>query len=251
MNLAQTKRWEEYWAGKTVASSDIASHQRIASVASQMLGDIETAHVVLDLGAGDGHLTGRIAECMSTPPPAIMVASDLSASALSEHWRGPTSISRVVCDASKLPFKSESMTVVLSFGYASVASYFDPTIQAEINRVLTPGGRLISDFRNSFSLWMVAMRPHWFAKSVIRYLGFGKHHYHVGGIGLKRYFGQARLQLVARRYLLGFLPLNLLGWQTLVRLDRLLDRLHLNRLLGRIFVARFDKQVDLGVSGEG
>lgn len=251
MNLAPERRWDDYWAGKKSTSSDLASHQRMASVASQMLGDTETAHAVLDLGAGDGHLTGHIAECMPTPHPAIMVASDLSASALSEHWRGPEGVYRVVCDASRLPFKSESMTVVLSFGYASVASYFDPSIQAEINRVLAPDGRLISDFRNSFSLWMVLVKPHWFAKSVTRYLGFGKRHYHVGAIGLRRYFSHARLQLVSRRYLLGFLPLNLFSWQALVRFDQLLDRFHLNRLLGRIFIARFDKQADLGDSGKG
>jgi len=101
----------------------------VSMVASLSSGDVET---VLDVGAGTGHLLGRLASAI----PVEGWATDISVPAVRFGSRRWPDLSWVVANGHRnLPFDDEAFAFVLS----SVG----PKNPQEFHRILTPGGRLL------------------------------------------------------------------------------------------------------------
>lgn len=109
---------------------------------------------ILDLGCGNG----RVMELLMAAGCDV-VGVDLAAGALAaaRAYLGPGA-PLVQSDAFRLGLASASFDVVLSLGYASVASY--PGVQQEVARVLRPGGVALVDFRH-VSLYHLPLLPRW------------------------------------------------------------------------------------------
>jgi SAM-dependent methyltransferase len=147
--VGQRGKWERFWDEPTLVPN--ATHLLAAQIVLDMLraeGFPARALRVLDLGCGTGQVLALIqrAGCRT-------VGTDLAAGALqaARGALGPGAY-LVQSDAYNQGILDESFDAVVSLGYASVGSY--QGVQAEIARVLRPGGVALIDFRR-FGLYHV------------------------------------------------------------------------------------------------
>ena len=101
---------------------------------------VRPSNLVLELGAGAGLHTRALLQT-----GAQVTASDISSNSLSllkqRFQSTPGNLKTVVADMESLPFEASSFDVITSAGSLS---YGDPqVVDAEIRRVLRPGGMLI------------------------------------------------------------------------------------------------------------
>jgi ubiquinone/menaquinone biosynthesis C-methylase UbiE len=191
---------------------------------------------VLDLGCGHGDLTPFL---LAEPHLAIS-ALDVSAAALRQfqartegHFAGRLALVRG--SVYELPFPDGIFDAVVSFGYASAASY--EGAEREVARVLRPGGVAIIDYASP-SLYHWLATPSATLRWYRRFREPGPATYHFGRAGLREHFAPVGLRLEAVRYLNAYPPLARvarLRWSG--TLDRWLAWLA-GPLLGRVLLAR-------------
>ena len=237
--------WDRFWRRPAAARGRALTVRRTAEVARDLLGP-DLARLgpgrtlrVLDLGCGDGDLTlALLAE-----PGLDLVALDFSAVALGrfvERRRGcvgardrPALLRGSVYE---LPFRDGTFDAVVSFGYASAASYVG--VAPEVARVLRPGGAAIVDFANpSLYHWLAAPRAtlRWYR----RFRDPRSAQYHFGHRGLAAHFAPAGLALEAVGYLNAYPPLGPLASLPFApSADRLLARTF-GPALGRVLLVKF------------
>lgn len=235
--------WNEYCLDRVRRATHLFSNNAAFSLLMRYYNDrMPEKLCILDLGCGDGSLTNLFAESLLSMGVGVtVVGCDLSSTALL-NARSSTQSHRVTflqVDANQLPFRDQTFHGVMSFGYASVASYHDSRIQRELFRTIKPGGWLIVDFRNILSLYFIFFRPLWIVKWLMRFFGFGKRQYHLSTLGVTGYFSRYGFKTHSMQFLLSFPPLPHLPPLILMGTERLVDRLHLRRLFGRIFLVLF------------
>lgn len=127
----------------------------------------DSKELVLEVAAGTGHTTELLKEC-----GANYISCDLTEAMLRQaRERLGIDLPLVRCDANRLPFPDEKFDVVVSTRFLHLFPLdFQVRILAEMIRVLKPGGRLVVDFDNLTSRWLLAV-PH-FIYNVIRYRRF-------------------------------------------------------------------------------
>ena len=146
------RKWEAFWHGPRVeaeATHRISAELVLAALRAERL---VGRPCLLDLGCG----SGRIMELLGQGGCEV-VGLDLAAGALqaARERLGPEG--RLLRgDAFHLPFADASFEAIVSLGYASVGSY--PGVQAELARVLRPGGLALIDFRR-FGLYHLPFLP--------------------------------------------------------------------------------------------
>jgi demethylmenaquinone methyltransferase/2-methoxy-6-polyprenyl-1,4-benzoquinol methylase len=154
-------------AGRYDFTNDVMSgglHRRWKRLAVHVAA-IEHDHVVLDLAAGTGDLSLRVAGSRhDAPSGGVVIAGDLTLPML-KHGRGRARAENVGwlgCDAMHLPIRNASVDRVL-VGYG-LRNFPDlGACLSEIRRVLRPGGRLVSlDFGRA--------EPAWLDRAYLRYL---------------------------------------------------------------------------------
>lgn len=246
MTVQRKKHWEKYWTEFSVDAATRATYFLTAQIASNFIQASfgKGKLCILDLGCGRGDIARLLYSFLSQSGYNVrIIGVDISAKALYIFCESNAhNLCAVLGDASRLPFRDEIFDVVVSFGYASVASYMVSEIQREIHRILKPTGILICDFRNILSLYFVLLKPHWIFKHFRRFLGFEKPSYHFGTLGIKRYFAQFHLNLRKVVFTNSFPPVSADSLEKLLKnFDRLVNRMRLGRLLGRISIAAFEK----------
>lgn len=143
-------------AGRYDLTNDVMSaglHRRWKRLVVD-LADVRPGHVVLDLAAGTGDLSLRLAERQGDG--GLVIAGDLTIEMM-RHGRtrdGGASIRWLGCDAMALPLADASVDrVVVSYGLRNFPD-LDPSI-GEIRRVLRPGGRFVAlDFGRAEPAWL-------------------------------------------------------------------------------------------------
>jgi ubiquinone/menaquinone biosynthesis C-methylase UbiE len=246
--------WDQFWQRPLAATGRRLTCQRTAEETLQLL-QPELARLpsggrlrVLDLGCGHGDLTPLLLE----ESRLEIVAVDLSAAALGQFrarlgGQLPDRLRLARASVYELPFADGAFDVVMSFGYASAASYAGA--EHEVARVLRPGGVAVIDFVSpSLYRWLAA--PQATYRWLRRYRDPAQEQYHFGRLGMREHFGPAGLQLEAVRYLNAYPPLERLAGQPWsAALDRLLSRT-LGPALGRVLLARLRRR-PTGVSAAG
>ncbi len=234
--------WDDFWARPLAATGRALTCRRTAEEALRLLAPmLEQASVsapprVLDLGCGHGDLT----PFLLAEPRLTISALDVSAAALRQFQarcagRFDGRLALVRGSVYELPFPDAAFDVVVSFGYASAASY--DGAEREVARVLRPGGVAIIDYASpSLYHWIGA--PGATCRWYRRFRAPGQVTYHFGRAGLREHFAPAGLRLEAVRYLNAYPPLERIarhGWSG--TLDRWLARLA-GPILGRVLLAR-------------
>jgi SAM-dependent methyltransferase len=237
--------WDAFWSRPLAARGRALTCRRTAEETLGLL-EPELRRVppggrmrVLDLGCGHGDLTPLLLH----DPRLEIVGTDLSAAALGQFrarlgGRLSERLSLARASVYELPFPDAAFDVVVSFGYASAASYEGAEFEAA--RVLRPGGVAVVDFANpSLYHWLAAPQATW--RWLQRFRDAGEAQYHFGRLGLREPFGPAGLRLEAVRYLNAYPPLEwLAGHPWSRRFDRMGARVG-GRLLGRVLLARLRK----------
>lgn len=238
--------WDEFWRRPLAATGRALTCRRTAEEALQLLATQLDRLApggrlrVLDLGCGHGDLTPLLLD----EPRLEIVGLDLSAAALSQFrarngaWLPPNQASRLALTRAsvyELPFADGTFDVVVSFGYASAASY--DGAEWEVARVLRPGGVAVVDFANpSLYHWLAAPRPTW--RWLQRYRDPAESQYHFGRLGLRHHFSSAGLRLETIRFVNAYPPLErLAGRSWSAALDRRMAALA-GPVLGRVLLAR-------------
>jgi SAM-dependent methyltransferase len=238
--------WDEFWRRPLQARGRALTCRRTAEVALGLLApDLDRLAPgrrlrVLDLGCGHGDLTPLLLD----DPRLEIVALDLSAGALAQFRARlgtslPDRLTLARASVYELPFPDAAFDVVVSFGYASAASY--EGAEREVARVLRPGGVAVVDFANpSLYHWLAAPGPTW--RWLRRYRDPAQAQYHFGWRGLRRHFAPAGLLLETIRYLNAHPPLERIAGQPWsAALDRGLAALW-GPLLGRVLLARLRRE---------
>lgn len=234
--------WDAFWRRPPAATGRALTRRRTAEEALRLLGPALARLPsgrrlrVLDLGCGPGDLT----LLLLAEPRLEIVALDLSAAALGQ-FRAPLAaapperLALVRASVYELPFASASFDAVVSFGYASAASY--DGAEHELARVLRPGGVAVVDFVSpSLYRWLASPLPTW--RWLGRFRDPAQAQYHFGRFGLARHFAPVGLRLEAIRYLNAYPPLERLAAQPwCAALDRALAAA-VGPLLGRVLLAR-------------
>ena len=238
--------WDEFWARPLAATGRSLTCRRTAEEALRLLAP-ELRGLppggclrVLDLGCGHGDLTLELLRDARLE----IVALDLSAAALGQfrarvvaqgddRLSGRLALARA--SVYELPFPDGTFDAVVSFGYASAASY--EGAEWEVARVLKPGGVAVVDFANpTLYHWLAAPGPTW--RWLQRYRDPSQSQYHFGWRGLKRHFAPAGLHLERLGYLNAYPPLERLAGQPWsATLARRLARIW-GPPLGRVLLAR-------------
>jgi SAM-dependent methyltransferase len=237
--------WDAFWARPLAATGRALTCRRTAEEALRLLrpaldrvrpgGRLR----VLDLGCGHGDLT----PLLLGEPRLEVVALDLSAAALGQfraRVRGchEGRLALLRASAYELPFTDGAFDAVVSFGYASAASY--DGVEYEVARVLRPGGVAVIDVANP-SLYHWVATPGATLRWYRRFRDPSQAQYHFGRRGLARHFAPAGLRLQAVRYLNAYPPLErVAGQRWSASLDRRLARLA-GPLLGRVLLARLTR----------
>jgi SAM-dependent methyltransferase len=234
--------WDAFWARPLNARGRALTCRRTAEEALRLLEpELRRAASggrlrVLDLGCGHGDLT----PLLLAEPRLEIVAVDLSGAALGQFQARlggtlPDRLSLARASVYELPFPAASFDAVVSFGYASAASY--DGAEREVARVLRPGGVAVVDFASpSLYRWLFDFggTRRWLQ----RYRDPSEDQYHFGRFGLQRHFGPAGLRVEAIRYLNAYPPLERLAGQSwCAALDRRLAAIG-GPVLGRVLLAK-------------
>jgi ubiquinone/menaquinone biosynthesis C-methylase UbiE len=234
--------WDDFWARPLAATGRALTCRRTAEETLRLLGPELTRTApgsrlrVLDLGCGHGDLTPLLLD----HPGLKIVALDLSAAALGQFRaragnRHQDRLALLRASAYELPFADAAFDVVVSFGYASAASY--DGVEHEVARVLRPGGVAVVDFASP-SLYHWLATPGATLRWYRRFRDPAQEQYHFGRRGLREHFAPAGLRLEAICYLNAYPPVErIAGAPWSASLDRWLARLA-GPLLGRVLLAR-------------
>ena len=138
----QLGKWEAFWEEPVIVPE--ATHVLAVDLVLEQLRRYERPGQrlrVLDLGCGAGRVVRLIRQAGYQ-----VVGLDLAEGALRSARRELGSAAHLIQgDAFQLGLATGSFDVVVSLGYASVGSYHNA--QAELARVLRPGGLALIDFR--------------------------------------------------------------------------------------------------------
>jgi SAM-dependent methyltransferase len=230
--------WDRFWINPTTDNARRATLTLSASLAVSAL-QSESVNQILDLGCG----LGEVAVMVGQQLDATITAVDISERAVETTGSAVAAaglagrIHTVRADCYRLGFADESFDAVISFGYASAASY--DGAEREVARVLRPGGVAVIDFRN-LSIYNTLLNPLVGWRMQQRFRRRDKV-YHLGPVGLREHFAPVGLTIEDVVYFNTYPPMgSAVSVATYLRMERLGRAF--GRPLARVLAAKLRRQ---------
>ena len=127
------------------------------------LADLPRNAAMLEVACGTGHTTELLTQLSFKP-----VASDLTPQMMQEARERAPEAAFIRADAFHLPFRDGTFDAVVSTRFMHLFPAAEQRqLVDEMHRVLRPGGRLVIDFDNFASRWLLAVP--YFVYNVLRY----------------------------------------------------------------------------------
>ena len=235
--ISRKDKWEKYArAVDTTSSSKRATFELAAQYAVDLLGE-KRSGVLLDIGCGFGEIDVLLAQNTNFK----IIGCDISKRCIDvarekvKSYGFEERIKIEEGDVFHLAYPDNYFDVVVSFGYASAATY--KGAQSEVARVLKSGGLLICDFANLLCIYKIMNVPlRW--KRLIN--EEGKHYNTLTARGIEEYFGRYQLKFVSQRLFNSYPPVNFLSSEFLIFFDRTAGKV-LAKALGRVRIMCFKK----------
>ncbi|AKF06870.1 class I SAM-dependent methyltransferase [Sandaracinus amylolyticus] len=147
---ARAKRYYDDFSSTYDRGRDEGYHALVDRLESQIVIDHARDADVLEVGCGTGLVLARVA-----PHAARCVGVDLSAGMIAQARARGLDVARG--SATALPFRDASFDVVYSFKVLAHVPAIERALE-EIARVTRPGGHMLLEFYNAWSLRYVARR---------------------------------------------------------------------------------------------
>ncbi len=240
MSQGNQDKWENYsFKYNEIDSLKIATAEITAKITAKLLKD-KKKDLILDIGCGFGLIDIFLAQKMSHN----LIICDISEIALDQAKKNikaaglENRIKIEKKDVYNLDYPDNYFDVVLSFGYASAATY--PGVQQEVHRILKPNGILIIDFINHLSLYRLLFSPLRIWKDFLEYCQ--KKSYYFGILGIKKYFYSQKFKFIKRLYFNTYPPVlrNFFSPRFYILFEKTIGRIFRN-ILGRVVLVFFQK----------
>jgi SAM-dependent methyltransferase len=230
--------WDRFWITPASDNARRATLTISAELAVHALRH-ESVSTILDLGCGLGEVAVMVGQQLDATIAAVDISERAAATTSSAARNAGLSdrVHALRADCYRLGFADGAFDAVVSFGYASAASY--EGAEVEVARVLRPGGVAVIDFRN-LSVYNTLLNPVAGWRMQRRFRRRDKV-YHLGPVGLREHFAPAGLDLERVFYFNTYPPIgNALSVDTYLRLERL-GRV-VGRPLARVLAAKFRRR---------
>jgi SAM-dependent methyltransferase len=230
--------WDRFWITPVSDNARRATLTISAELAVHAL-QHESVSTVLDLGSGLGEVAVMVGQRLNATIAAVDISERAALITNSAARKAGLSerVHAVRGDCYRLGFADGAFDAVISFGYASAASY--EGAEAEVARVLRPGGVAVIDFRN-LSVYNTLLNPMTGWRMQRRFRRRDKV-YHLGPIGLREHFAPVGLDLEQVAYFNTYPPMgNALSVETYLRLERLGRAV--GRPIARVLAAKFRRR---------
>lgn len=225
------QKWEAVAQKYEIDNSRLATFEITVDSVLKMLKD-EDDGLALDVGCGDGLIDIMLVKKTKFRLVGCDISDTMLKIARDNVKKENVNIKFENQDVYNLTYSDNSFDVVFSFGYVSAATY--PNARKEIYRVLKPGGLLICDFINHYSLYKLPF----LVKNII--LGYAL----LGEFSkIEKDFKKIGFQLLSKSYFNTYPPIlaKIIPVKFYILFEKTFGRIF-NKALGRVRLVCFQKQ---------
>lgn len=224
------QKWETVAEKYRVDNSKLATFKLVTNNVLKLLGD-KKIDLALDVGCGNGLIDIMLIKKTGFRLIGCDISDTMLEMARANAKKENIDIKFENQDVYNLTYPDNNFDVVFSFGYVSAATY--PNARKEVYRILKPGGLLICDFINHYSLYKL---PFLIKNIVLGYTVLGELS------KIEKNFKKIGFQLLSKSYFNTYPPIfkKFISTKTYILFEKTIGKLF-KKILGRVILICFQK----------